>query len=146
MLGIILVISSIYMSYMNMNDNIFLEFNEMLVDSQQVEYKKIIKERSHIYLMGTILGIILSLIYYYKNKYKYRVCMSVVILYMTKIIFYKIYPKSPLMLYHLTNREQVNKWADIYLHMKKRWLMSFVIGFIGYIMIFITLQNYYKFD
>ena len=49
-----------------------------------------------------------------------------------RIFFYYIYPKSTYMLKHLTNREQVDKWTDLYVYMKKIWISSLVISLISY--------------
>ena len=43
------------------------------------------------------------------------------------------------MLKHLTNREQVDKWTDLYVYMKKIWISSLVISFISY---YLIVQNF----
>ena len=57
-----------------------------------------------------------------------------------KLGFYYIVPKSPLMLYSLTTKEQTDAWADIYIEMKKKWKLSLALGFIGYITIVYSLK------
>ena len=52
---------------------------------------------------------------------------------LTKIIFYKIYPKQPLMLYSLDRQDKVKNWSDIYTEMKTRWIKSLLVGVAGYL-------------
>ena len=54
-----------------------------------------------------------------------------------KLSFYYLFPKSPLMLYSLTTKEQTDAWADIYTEMKHRWILSLSFGLFSYI--FLTL-------
>ena len=39
------------------------------------------------------------------------------------------------MLYSLKTQEQVEAWADIYTEMKRRWVTSLVVGFVGYLVL-----------
>ena len=39
------------------------------------------------------------------------------------------------MLYSLTEKEQIDAWADIYTDMKQRWIKSITVGFIGYLIL-----------
>ena len=57
-------------------------------------------------------------------------------MYLVKLGVYYFYPKSPLMLYSLKTKEQTDAWAKIYEEMKKRYKISLVIGFVGYIVLF----------
>ena len=89
-----------------------------------------------IYFSGMVLGLGLGIYFYIKNpKTDYKLCKFLAIIYVIKLGFYYLYPKSPLMLYSLTTKEQVSAWADIYTEMKERWIKSLVIGFIGYLFI-----------
>ena len=63
---------------------------------------------------------------------KYLICKVLSIIYVVKLGFYKLFPKSPLMLYSLTTKQQTDAWADIYSEMKNRWKQSLVVGLIGY--------------
>ena len=54
---------------------------------------------------------------------------------MVQFGIYYVYPKHPLMLNYLTNKEQVKSWAKIYSHMKSNWIKSLLLGFIGYLII-----------
>ena len=133
--GITLLISSVYMSYMKRNNDKFTKFNNLLNEEQIKIYQNIVHERLKIYIMGMILGLSFALFYLYHNKNdNYKVCKFLTIVYLIKLGFYYLYPKSPLMLYSLKGKEQVDAWADIYTDMKLRWIKSLVVGFFGYLL------------
>lgn len=134
--GFTLLFSSIWMNF-SYNDKIFLEFNSLLNSNQKQIYKEIVLERIKIYFSGMMLGLLLGFLFLvkYPND-KYRLCKFLTIIYVTKLGFYKIHPKKPLMLYSLTTKQQVDAWADIYQEMKHRWISSIIIGFIGYLFIY----------
>ena len=121
---------------MKKDSKIFGNFMGLLNQSQKKLYSKIISERMSIYVMGMILGLVLGIYYYFKNKTdEYSLCKFLCIIYIVKLGFYYFYPKSPLMLYSLTNQKQVSAWADIYSEMKRRWILSLIVGFIGYLVL-----------
>lgn len=128
------VVSGIIMAIIKTDTGIFEEFNKLLTDAQQKIYKKIVWERTMIYISGMLLGLFLGMYYLWKNPNdSYRFCKFLVIVYGVKLGFYYLFPKSPLMLYSLTNQKQVAAWANIYTEMKRRWTTSLILGFIGYI-------------
>lgn len=134
-IGITLLISSVYMSYMKRDNDKFVKFNNLLDEKQKEIYKNIVHERLKIYIMGMILGLSFALFYIYNNKNdNYKVCKFLTIVYVIKLGFYYLYPKSPLMLYSLNEKNQVDAWADIYTDMKLRWIKSLVVGFFGYLL------------
>ena len=136
LIGITLLISSIYMSFMKRNEDIFIRFMDSLDPEQQVIYSEIVFERLMIYVMGMILGLFLGIYYILTNKTDtYRICKFLCIVFGTKLLFYYFYPKKPLMLYSLKNQKQVSAWADIYSHMKSRWIKSLLVGFVGYLIL-----------
>ncbi len=136
LIGLTLLFSSIYMSFMKKDNKMFVHFMEILDQEQKIKYQKIIYERMMIYMIGMILGVSLGLFFLYRNKNeKYKLCKFLVIIYLVKLGFYYFYPKSPLMLYSLDKKEQIDAWADIYTEMKTRWIHSLIIGFVGYIFI-----------
>ena len=134
LIGITLLFSSIYMSIENRDTDHFKRFYNLLDAGQKNKYESIVKERLMIYLGGMILGSIISYIYYNKHKNtQYIFCKVLVISYLVKLGFYYLFPKSPLMLYSLHSKDQVQAWADIYSEMKNRWVKSLMIGFFAYI-------------
>jgi hypothetical protein len=134
--GFTLLLTSIVMNFIGTKNEVFFKFQASLDGEQTKIYQKIVYERLMIYILGMILGVLLGIFYLYKfPKDKYKVCKFFAIVFVTKLGFYYIYPKSTLMLYHLKTKEQVDGWADIYLHMKKRWITSLIISAISYFLI-----------
>jgi hypothetical protein len=136
-IGITLLLSSIYMSILKQDQDIFIHFFRLLNEDQQQIYTNIVKERLMIYFTGMLTGLVFALLYYYKYpKQSYPICTFLAIVYVTKLSIYYFYPKSPLMLYSLTTKEQTDAWANIYEEMKKRYKISLLVGFIGYLVLF----------
>ena len=134
--GFTLLLTSIVMNFIGNKKEVFLKFQGSLDEEQSKIYQKIVYERLMIYISGMILGVLLGIFYLYKYpKDKYKVCKFFAIVFVMKLGFYYIYPKSTLMLYHLKTKEQVDGWADIYLHMKKRWITSLIISAVSYFLI-----------
>ena len=93
-------------------------------------------ERLSLYFSGMLLGILIGLIYlFYTKKSERSICIFIIIVFLTKIIVYKGYPKSTYMLYHLDRKDQVSAWTDIYTYMKKIWMLSFVFAIISYVLL-----------
>tara|TARA_B110000495_G_C22963728_1_gene565054 strand:- start:304 stop:750 length:447 start_codon:yes stop_codon:yes gene_type:complete len=133
-IGIIMALSSIYFSFINEKDEKVRDFFKLLNDKQKKEYGSKIKERRNIYITGMILGLIMGLVYYlYNPKDKYLFCTLLTIMSSVKLGFYQMYPKSKLMIYSLTEKQQTDAWADVYTEMKNKWHYSFIIGIVGYI-------------
>ena len=136
LLGFTLLFSSIYMSILKKDQKIFLDFHKLLNQEQKQKYEKIVQERLMIYITGMMLGISFAFYYYYYNKNdKYLICKLLCIVYLIKLSFYYFFPKSPLMLYALTTKQQTDAWADIYTEMKNRWITSLTVGFFGYVLL-----------
>ena len=136
LIGFTLLFASLYMSIMNKETVRFSNFYNLLDTKQKIVYEKIVKERLMIYFVGMSLGLGLGILFYIKNpKAEYRLCKFLMIIYAVKLGFYYFYPKSPLMLYSLTNTQQTDAWADIYTEMKERWKYSLLIGLIGYLFV-----------
>ena len=136
LIGFTLLIASIYMSLDDTKSVVFQRFHRLLDESQKRVYESIVRERLRIYVIGMVLGLVLGISYFMKNrKDPYRLCKCLCIVYVVKLGFYYLSPKQPLMLYSLTEERQVEAWADIYTHMKQQWVTSLFVGFVGYLMI-----------
>ena len=137
LIGFTLLFASLWMSFVQKDSRIFVKFQSLLDDRQKRIYASIVRERLTIYTMGMILGLGLGFSYYYGSgkSDKYRVCKLLAIIFVTKLLFYYVYPKKPLMLYSLKTEEQVAAWADIYTAMKTNWIKSLGAGFVGYIVL-----------
>tara|TARA_Y100001935_G_scaffold153928_1_gene126900 strand:+ start:596 stop:1042 length:447 start_codon:yes stop_codon:yes gene_type:complete len=138
LIGITLLFSGIYMNFLNKDSEHFRRFYNLLDAGQKNKYEEIVKEKLLIYVGGSLLGLGLSYYYYSKNKNdNYLFCKLLIIVNLVKLGFYYLFPKSPLMLYSLTSKDQVSAWADIYTEMKHRWILSLAFGFFAYL--FLTL-------
>ena len=137
LVGFTFLFSSFFMLFMKKEDLIFRKFNQLLTEEQRDTYISIIQERLKIYIIGSCMGII-SAIYYYiaYPKDKNRICKSLSILYLVKLMIYYFYPKKPLMLYSLTTKKQTDEWARIYEGMKSIYQRSLLYGLLGYILLF----------
>ena len=133
LIGISLLFSSIFMHFLK-DETKFKRFVSLLTREQAQIYNKIVYERLRIYSLGVFLGIILGLIY--MKYYGKNLCVFLTIIFVTKLAVYKIYPKSTMMLYHLTNKAQTDAWTDIYVHMKTTWMKSIVLGVLSYIFLY----------
>jgi len=141
-IGFTLLFASFFISFIDTNQDHFYEFNDLLNEEQQHKYKEIIKERTQIYITGTMLGLFIGLYYIMnqKNKKNISICKYLAIVLGIQLIFYKIHPKSKLMLHYLTTTEQVQKWAEIYTYMKNRWISAIIFGICGYLAIGCSLK------
>ena len=140
-IAIILSITSILFILFKSNNTIH-KFRNSLDNEQLEKYKEIYTERVYIYVLGILLGVILSYIYiYFCNNSEYKLCKFIAIICITKIIFYYLYPKKKLMLYYLKNNNQVTLWADIYTEFKNAWIYSLIISILSYIILYYGIIN-----
>jgi uncharacterized protein YacL len=103
-------------------------------DKLDKKYENISNERRNHYIIGLVMGIIISLIVV-KNvsivNYFKRVMLFLTITFATAIIFYSIMPKSDYMLNYLKTPEEISKWLDVYKTMKTRYFMGFILGLLA---------------
>ena len=135
LIGITMLIGSLSMTIMKKNTDIFNNFYKLLDEKQKVIYEEIVRERLMIYFTGMVIGLGLGIYYYVGSKDKYKLCKFLAIIYLVKLGFYYFYPKKPLMLYSLTDQDQVEAWVNIYEEMKSKYKKSLLIGFVGYLLI-----------
>jgi hypothetical protein len=135
-IGITFLLASIYSTIYRPNKDVFFKFQNLLNDQQLNTYHSIVQERIKIYTTAVCGGFLTGYLYHKMNpKQPYKWCSFLAIAYIVKLGIYYFYPKSPLMLYSLTTKEQTDAWADIYTYMKYRYRISLFIGFIGYLII-----------
>ena len=138
LIGLTFLFSSIYLAIMRRDkkNKVFTDFYSLLDDDQKTIYNSIVSERVMIYTVGVILGLINGFYFYYRHKKeKYVWCGFLAVAYFSKLLFYYLYPKKPLMLYSLTTKAQTDAWAKIYETMKDRYRNSLLIGFLGYLIV-----------
>ena len=108
-----------------------------LDEKQKSIYIAIVKERFNLYTHGTILGIILSTIFFFyanKNDFSNRaiICSIIVIIGLTQYLYYTLMPKTNMLLEYLNTPEQIKAWLSIYKHMKRQFHLGFLLGLLGY--------------
>lgn len=103
-------------------------------DDLDKKYHQIVTERRNHYLIGLIVGAIISIIVI-KNiiniNYYTRITLFLAITLGTAVLLYMVLPKSDYMLNHLKTAEENKKWLDVYKTMKSRYYIGFVLGIIG---------------
>ena len=100
-------------------------------------YHQIKRERQQKYWQGTLLGLVLGLIYFlHSNKFtkNQNICSSMVIALSTTYFYYTFQPQKDYLLLHLTNTAQVEAWLTDYLHMKKIYHIVFLLLGISYLL------------
>ncbi len=105
------------------------QINPELVDI----YDNIAKERSQLYVHGLILGFIIVFLINYKyesefdNKF-HKVTFYILIILISAVLYYSLMPKSDYLLNHITNNKESRAWLDVYLNMKNKYTMGFILG------------------
>lgn len=129
-LAVAFIIASLYIMLSKSNYGDY----ENVFDKEILD--KIVKDRLKIYMIASIVGIILGLIYVIWKKNKIStfplICTSILIFFITQWIVYMVYPKSDYLLNYVTNNEQSKAWLNVYQQMMKKFLIGFLIGLIGY--------------
>jgi len=135
-IGISFLLASISTASLGHKKDKFTRFKDLLNKEQHQIYENIVRERLMIYTIALLSGLGAGIIYWYRNPNQpYIICTFLAIAYIVKLLVYYFYPKSPLMLYSLTTKEQTDAWADIYTEMKYRYRISLLLGFMGYVVI-----------
>ena len=141
-----LQISSLYLmlatSFSNKDD----DFEKSLTDDLKKEYKKVVRERSNIFMIASLTGLLICLVIHLlllKNiiddvDIKYKVCLYVFVYFMVQYFVYTLYPKKHWMLTKLAGEDNdialTQKWLTKYKFMKKHWHLGLVIGIISFAM------------
>ena len=121
-----------------MTQNLTKHFN-----AEQIEYyKRVIKERTVIYLTGFGIGLVssLALLFALKNKLKLNpwiiTCTCVSLSYIVMYFYYTLSPKMDLMVVQLDKKEARLAWQEYYTTMKNKYHISMLLGFV-----FVSLLN-----
>ena len=112
-------------------------------NAEQIEYyKRVIKERTIIYLTGFGIGLVasLALLFAMKNKLKLNpwiiTCTCVSLSYIVMYFYYTLSPKMDLMVVQLDKKEARLAWQEYYTTMKNKYHISMLLGFV-----FVSLLN-----
>jgi hypothetical protein len=128
----------IYMNNATTKSQTIQRYEAQLPSDLQEIYRKIQRERLHIYYYGYSLGFILSLIiiiYNYQNKSKlstsHMVCIVISTSFLTNYFYYMLSPKTSWMLDHIKTPEQTKAWLTMYRQMQVYYHTGFVLGLVG---------------
>ena len=103
-------------------------------DELDKKYENIITERRNHYIIGLLIGFILSYItlnIFHISNYFTRITLSLSIILGSAVIFYTVMPKSDYVLNYLKTPEENKKWLDMYKTMKTRYLIGLILGFLS---------------
>lgn len=117
----------------------FTDYKDSLDSNLQELYQKVVSERKKIYIQGLVIGIVVSMAYFYWQKDTLNPlgysCIFVGIVMGVQYLYYSLYPKSVNMLTNLRSKEQIDGWWAVYETMKYRYHMGALFGFIGYFLL-----------
>jgi hypothetical protein len=112
-------------------------------NAEQIDYyKRVIKERTLIYLTGFGIGFLSSLALLFALKHKLKLnpwiitCTSVSLSYIVMYFYYTLSPKIDLMVVQLDKKEARLAWQEYYTTMKNKYHISMLLGFV-----FVSLLN-----
>jgi len=116
-----------------------MEFASTLNEEQLERYKNIIEERKRLcfegYGLGLFIGIVLVVFNVYQKKRKMsRLSMACIVgstMFLVQYFYYILSPKSDWMLLHLTDKQQNEKWLDVYRTMQYNCHVGVVLGLVG---------------
>jgi uncharacterized protein YacL len=103
----------------------------VLSDELDKKYESIVIERRNHYIMGLVLGMVISFIVVNKVKssnYFTRLSLFTMITLVTAVIFYMLMPKSDYMLNHLKTEQENKQWLQVYKTMQSRYFIGLVLG------------------
>ena len=140
-LSFIFIVSMIYMNNATTKSQTIQKYEAQLPRNLQEIYRKIQRERLHIYYYGYSLGFILSLIiiiYNYQNNSSkskitttHMVCIVISTSFLTNYFYYMLSPKTTWMLDHIKTPEQTKSWLEMYKSMQKYYHTGLVLGIIA---------------
>jgi hypothetical protein len=117
-------------------DTVFQEYHKTLNTQQRDALERISNHRLTLYVQGTILGIILVTLFAIYGGGKMSPltsgCTFVAIVLLTQYFYYILMPKPDWMIRHLKNKEQNDKWLQVYRHMSLRWHLGLLVGLVGF--------------
>lgn len=123
----------------------FIEYERSLDEEQHAVYKQVVNERQKIYLHGLCLGALLAFGYLYFTGQSMNPltnsCIFVAIALFTQYCYYMLYPKSEYMVTLMRNKDQLQKWQNVYKHMQYRYHVGMVLGVVGYFLLSYGLQQ-----
>jgi amino acid transporter len=111
-----------------------IDYSDDLSCPLRKKYEKIRKERMTHFVIGIVLAIVISIVYYYLSLKTptplfEKTNIILLILLLVPMVVYKILPKSDYMLKHSQKDQDYKDWFNIYLCMKNKSVYGFLCGF-----------------
>jgi len=139
MISTVFLIGMIYFYNMTDKSEIVKHYKATLTTDLRKRYEKISEERKWISYYGYGLGLVFSLfVIYYSLKIKKErlnntslVCIVVATSFITNALFYMVYPKSDWMLEHISNKDQVKAWLQMYKSMSFYYHTGLILGIVA---------------
>lgn len=139
MISTVFLIGMIYFYNMTDKSEIVKHYKSTLTSDLRNRYEKISEERKWISYYGYGLGVVFSLfVIYYSLKIKKErlnntslVCIVVATSFITNALFYMVYPKSDWMLEHISNKDQVKAWLQMYKSMSFYYHTGLILGIVA---------------
>jgi len=139
MISTVFLIGMIYFYNMTDKSEIVKHYKSTLTSDLRNRYEKISEERKWISYYGYGLGLVFSLfVIYYSLKIKKDrlnntslVCIVVATSFITNALFYMVYPKSDWMLEHISNKDQVKAWLQMYKSMSFYYHTGLILGIVA---------------
>jgi hypothetical protein len=107
------------------------EYQKDLTGDLLARYEKIRTERFQHFVIGAIIAVVVSLIYYNTAPTPILEKLNVVLLFLLllPVIVYTVLPKSDYMLKHSQTEQDFKDWFNIYLCMRSTSVQGFLTGF-----------------
>lgn len=111
--------------------------------SQLAVYQNAKQRRLYYFITGIVIAIIGAIVFLCLSSsiLYHRIMYTLIILLLTPMIVYTLYPKSPYMLQKSTiNNQETHNWFNVYVCMKNGTIYGFCVGFIAAIIVLAILQ------
>lgn len=108
------------------------KFTSKLDQGQLILYHNVRKRRMWYFLIGVLVALLGSILYFCLSKDLLfsRIIYSLIILLLTPMIVYTLFPKSPYTLEQSNiNTTETHDWFKVYVCMKNGMIYGFCIGF-----------------
>lgn len=122
--------SSLIATLVFSNKQLKEDFENTLDEDQRKIYSKIKKERTYIFIIASILGLVFGFGAY---KIQRSVCLAISVIITCIIMIYKLWPKSDYILNHIYSSSQSKVWMDLNRHMSKLSDIGLLVGIVLYL-------------
>jgi hypothetical protein len=114
------------------------------LNTAQLEfYKNARQRRLYYFITGIVIAIIGAILFLCLSPsiLYHRIMNALIILLLTPMIVYTLYPKSPYMLQQSNiNNEETHNWFNVYVCMKNGTIYGFCVGFIAAFIVLAIIQ------